>query len=72
MYMLAISFSRGPEFRRRCIQSDGSINYAVFKTIAPQLRVLARCSPTDKYNLVKGLMKMGLWGWCAGDIDMII
>ena len=21
---------------------------------------MARCSPTDKYNLVKGLMKMGL------------
>ena len=49
----------GPEFRAKAIRPDGSINYAVFRTLAPKLRVLARCSPTDKYNLVKGLIKMG-------------
>ena len=50
----------GPEFRQRAIRADGSIKYAEFSRIAPNLRVLARCSPTDKYNLVKGLIKMGL------------
>ena len=28
-------------------------------TFAPKLRVLARCSPSDKYNLVKGLIRAG-------------
>ena len=53
-------FHSGPEFRRQVIRPDGSINYSVFKNIAPKLRVMARCSPTDKYNLVKGLIKLGL------------
>jgi Ca2+ transporting ATPase len=50
----------GPDFRQKVIRADGSINYTIFRDIAPKLRVLARCSPTDKYNLVKGLIKIGL------------
>ena len=41
------------------LRPDGSINYTAFQTIAPKLRVLARCSPSDKYNLVRGLIKTG-------------
>lgn len=49
----------GPEFRARAINRDGSINFPEFMKIAPNLRVMARCSPTDKFNLVKGLMRAG-------------
>jgi magnesium-transporting ATPase (P-type) len=44
----------GPEFRARVHNKDGSLNFAEFMKIAPRLRVMARCSPTDKYTLVKG------------------
>lgn len=49
----------GPEFRRRVVRSDGTLDFDEFMKIAPQLRVMARCSPTDKYNLVKGLIRAG-------------
>ena len=50
----------GPEFRRKCVRADGTINTNVLSEIAPRLRVIARCSPTDKYNLVKGLIALGM------------
>lgn len=49
----------GPDFRRRVVNPDGSLNYDEINKIAPKLRVMGRCSPTDKYNLVKGLIKAG-------------
>jgi Ca2+ transporting ATPase len=49
----------GPDFRRRVVKPDGSLDYEELNKIAPRLRVMARCSPADKYNLVKGLIKAG-------------
>eukprot|EP00055_Hartaetosiga_balthica_P018791 m.135364 g.135364 ORF g.135364 m.135364 type:complete len:1429 (-) comp9952_c0_seq1:212-4498(-) len=49
----------GPEFRRRVVKADGSLDYDEINKIWPKLRVLARCSPTDKFNLVRGLIKAG-------------
>jgi Ca2+ transporting ATPase len=46
-------------FRERVLRQDGSIDYTEFMKIAPKLRVMARCSPTDKYTLVKGLIRAG-------------
>ncbi len=51
--------SLGPEFRRRVVREDGTLNFTEFMQIAPRMRVMARCSPTDKFNFVKGLMKAG-------------
>ena len=45
----------GPDFRRRVMKENGEIDYVKLQEIAPKLRVLARCSPTDKFTLVKGL-----------------
>ncbi len=56
----------GPEFRRKCVRADGTINTNVLSEIAPRLRVIARCSPTDKYNLVKGLIALGMVVWHTG------
>ena len=47
----------GPEFRRRVVMADGELDYAEIGRIYPALRVMARCSPSDKYNLVKGLIR---------------
>ena len=44
----------GSEFRRRVLAPDGSIRAAAFLEIWPQLRVLARCTPADKFTVVKG------------------
>ena len=49
----------GPAFRKRVLHRDGTIKFSEFKEIAPRIRVMARCSPTDKYTLVKGLIRMG-------------
>eukprot|EP00051_Salpingoeca_urceolata_P001296 m.39842 g.39842 ORF g.39842 m.39842 type:complete len:1317 (-) comp11313_c0_seq1:125-4075(-) len=49
----------GPEFRKKVLNEDGSINHEVLQSFAPNLRVIGRCSPTDKYNLVKGLIYSG-------------
>lgn len=49
----------GPTFRKRILKEDGEIDHDILKTIIPKLRVIARCSPTDKFNLVKGLKFAG-------------
>jgi Ca2+ transporting ATPase len=40
-------------------RADGTLNWDMFMKVAPQIRVMARCSPTDKYTLVKGLRRAG-------------
>lgn len=35
------------------------VNFAVFKEIVDELKVLARSTPEDKYILVTGLIQMG-------------
>ncbi len=46
----------GPEFRAKVTNADGTINQAEMDRIWPNLRVLARSSPTDKHTLVSGIM----------------
>lgn len=52
----------GPQFRDAVLTRDGTVDYAAFNAIWPNLRVLARCSPKDKYTIVRG----EAWGqgWC--------
>ena len=44
----------GPQFREAVLKADGSINKQAFEAIWPRLRVLGRCSPKDKYTIVRG------------------
>ena len=44
----------GKEFRRRVLDAGGSLRQESFDATWPDLRVLARCSPTDKLTIVKG------------------
>lgn len=44
----------GNQFRSFVVGPDGVINKEAFNAIWPRLRVLARCSPTDKYTIVRG------------------
>ncbi|CAF0795587.1 unnamed protein product [Adineta steineri] len=47
----------GKEFNRRIRSTpDGEVEQSLFDKIWPQLRVLARSSPQDKYVLVKGII----------------
>lgn len=52
----------GPVFRQLVLQPDGSIDLDAVAWLWPRLRVLARCTPTDKYILVcaiKALRQQG-------------
>uniref|UniRef100_A0A1I8MV65 Calcium-transporting ATPase n=1 Tax=Musca domestica TaxID=7370 RepID=A0A1I8MV65_MUSDO len=46
----------GKEFNRRIRDNNGNIQQHLIDKVWPKLRVLARSSPTDKYNLVKGII----------------
>lgn len=46
----------GPAFRQRVLDANGNLRQDEFDAIAPNLRVLARSSPKDKYTLVSGLL----------------
>jgi Ca2+ transporting ATPase len=48
---------QGPEFRKRVLDGEGNIIMTEFDQIWPDLRVLARSSPTDKYTLVTGILQ---------------
>lgn len=50
----------GPEFNRRIRDASGQVQQELLDAIWPNLRVLARSSPTDKYNLVKGIIESKL------------
>ncbi len=45
----------GQQFREMVVAPDGSINKDAFLEIWPQLRVLARCTPADKFTIVTGV-----------------
>lgn len=45
----------GYQFRDFVVGPNGVIDRAAFAAIWPRLRVLARCSPEDKYTIVKAL-----------------
>jgi hypothetical protein len=62
---------QGPEFRKRVLDGEGNIIMAEFDQIWPDLRVLARSSPTDKYTLVTGILqsqavrqRLSSWKFC--------
>jgi hypothetical protein len=40
-------------FRGLVLNQDGSTNLEAFATLWPHLRVMARCTPADKYTLVQ-------------------
>ena len=44
----------GPEFRERVLRADRSIDRRQFTALWPELRVMGRCSPQDKYTIVRG------------------
>ncbi|KAG1699330.1 Plasma membrane calcium-transporting ATPase 3 [Nymphon striatum] len=46
----------GKEFNKKIRDSAGEIQQHLLDKVWPRLRVLARSSPTDKYNLVKGII----------------
>uniref|UniRef100_A0A1W7RAY7 Calcium-transporting ATPase n=1 Tax=Hadrurus spadix TaxID=141984 RepID=A0A1W7RAY7_9SCOR len=46
----------GKEFNKKIRDNDGEVEQQLIDKIWPRLRVLARSSPTDKYNLVKGII----------------
>ncbi|XP_076344355.1 plasma membrane calcium-transporting ATPase 2-like isoform X3 [Tachypleus tridentatus] len=46
----------GKEFNQRVRDSSGEVQQHLIDQIWPQLRVLARSSPQDKYTLVKGII----------------
>ncbi|CAF3617423.1 unnamed protein product [Rotaria sp. Silwood1] len=47
----------GKEFNKRIRDSSGKISQEKLDEIWPKLRVLARSSPQDKYNLVNGIVE---------------
>ena len=46
----------GQQFRDFVVGSNGLVDKAAFAAIWPRLRVLARCSPEDKFTIVKGII----------------
>ena len=44
----------GPDFRRAVLDADGNLRQSAFDAVWRRLRVLARCSPADKFTIVKG------------------
>jgi len=50
----------GKEFNRRIRDTDGNIQQSLIDKVWPNLKVLARSSPTDKHTLVKGIIDADL------------
>lgn len=50
----------GKEFNRMIRDDKGVVQQSLIDEVWPQLRVLARSSPTDKYHLVKGIKESRL------------
>ncbi|KAL4531129.1 hypothetical protein Ndes2526B_g04715 [Nannochloris sp. 'desiccata'] len=48
----------GQQFRDMVVAPDGSINREAFLEIWPQLRVLARCTPADKFTIVTAVRSL--------------
>lgn len=45
----------GQEFRDMVLRPDGSLDEEAFLRIWPQLKILARCTPADKFDLVSAV-----------------
>ena len=44
----------GKDFRHHVLDEDGNIRQKEFDSLWHRLRVMARCSPTDKLTIVRG------------------
>ncbi|XP_042229186.1 plasma membrane calcium-transporting ATPase 3-like isoform X2 [Homarus americanus] len=55
------------EFNHRIRDEQGEVSQELFDKVWPQLRVLARSSPQDKYVLVQGIINS-----CAGDTRQVV
>jgi hypothetical protein len=49
----ALAVLEGPQFRHLVLRADGSTDLDAFAALWPHLRVMARCTPADKYTLVQ-------------------
>lgn len=49
----ALAVLEGPQFRALVLKPDGSTDLDAFLALWPHLRVMARCTPADKYTLVQ-------------------
>ncbi len=49
------------EFNKKIRDSSGEINQNLLDKVWPNLRVLARSSPQDKYNLINGIVESKLY-----------
>lgn len=52
----------GEEFRARVHNGDATLNQDAFNRLWPQLDVLARCSPQDKFTIIQGCQAYRLPG----------
>lgn len=43
----------GPVFRALVLRPDGSTDLEAFAALWPHIRVMARCTPADKFTLVQ-------------------
>ena len=48
-----LSVLEGPVFRALVLRPDGSTDLDAFAALWPHLRVMARCTPADKFTLVQ-------------------
>eukprot|EP00210_Caulerpa_lentillifera_P004992 g4766.t1 len=51
----ALSVLEGPEFRSRVLKANGELDTEEFLKIWGSFKVMARCTPEDKYLLVQGI-----------------
>lgn len=52
------SILEGPEFRSRVLKEDGNLDNEEFLRIWESFKVMARCTPEDKYLLVQGIQSI--------------
>lgn len=52
----------GDEFRGRVHTAEGALDQGAFNALWPRLRVLARCSPQDKFTIIQGCQAYRLPG----------
>lgn len=48
----------GGEFRELIVAPDGGVNAAAFRDVWPRLKVLARCTPADKFTIVTAVRSL--------------
>ncbi|WIA29940.1 hypothetical protein OEZ86_000039 [Tetradesmus obliquus] len=61
----ALAVLEGPQFRALVLQQDGSTDLDAFAALWPHLRVMARCTPADKFTLVQALKALRARGQLA-------